>query len=164
MNGYYGDSAHTFEVGEVSSEIRKLLKVTRECLTLGIAQAISGNRVGDIGFAIQEHAEKNGYGVVRELVGHGLGTSLHEAPEVPNYGRRGRGTKLVEGMTLAIEPMINLVSREINQLDDGWTIITKDGKVSAHYEHDIVVRKGKAEMLSTFEYIEEVLSKKKEQV
>jgi methionyl aminopeptidase len=164
MNGYYGDSAYTFEVGEVSAEIRKLLKVTRECLTLGIAQAISGNRVGDIGFAIQEHAEKNGYGVVRELVGHGLGTSLHEAPEVPNYGRRGRGTKLVEGMTLAIEPMINLASREINQLDDGWTIITKDGKVSAHYEHDIVVRKGKAEMLSTFEYIEEVLSKKKEQV
>ena len=145
-------------------EKRKLLRVTRECLDLGIAQAISGNRVGDIGFAIQEHAEKNGYGVVRELVGHGLGTSLHEAPEVPNYGKRGRGTKLVEGMTLAIEPMINLATREINQLDDGWTIVTKDGKVSAHYEHDIVVRKGKAEVLSTFEFIEEVLSKVKEQV
>jgi len=133
-------------------------------LDLGIAQAISGNRVGDIGFAVQEHAEKNGYGVVRELVGHGLGTRLHEAPEIPNYGRRGRGTKLFEGMTLAIEPMINLASREIDQLDDGWTIVKKDGKVSAHYEHDIVVRKGKAELLSTFRYIEEVLAKEKERV
>jgi methionyl aminopeptidase len=164
MNGYYGDSAYTFEVGEVAPEVKKLLQVTKECLEKGIEQAVAGNRVGDIGFAIQQHAESNGFGVVRELVGHGLGKNLHEAPEIPNYGKRGRGVKLIEGLTLAIEPMINLGTKEINQLADGWTIVTKDKKVSAHYEHDVVVRKGKAELLSTFEYVEQVLAKKKERV
>jgi methionyl aminopeptidase len=126
-------------------------------LKLGIEQAIAGNRVGDIGFAVQEEAEKNGFGVVRELVGHGLGKQLHEAPEVPNFGRRGKGPKLVDGLVIAIEPMINLGTREVSQLRDGWTIVTADRKPSAHYEHTIVVRKGKAEVLSTFEFIEEKL-------
>jgi methionyl aminopeptidase len=126
-------------------------------LKLGIEQAIVGNRVGDIGFAVQEEAEKNGFGVVRELVGHGLGKQLHEAPEVPNFGRRGKGPKLVDGLVIAIEPMINLGTREVSQLRDGWTIVTADRKPSAHYEHTIVVRKGKAEVLSTFEFIEEKL-------
>lgn len=157
MNEFYGDSAYTFTVGEVSDEIKKLLRVTKECLDLGIAAAVAGNRVGDIGFAVQEHAEKNGFSVVRELVGHGLGRHLHEGPEVPNYGKRGQGAKLVEGMVLAIEPMINLGTRAINQEDDGWTIRTRDGLPSAHFEHDVAVRKGKADVLSTFEYIEEVL-------
>lgn len=165
MNEFYGDSAYTFKVGEVSPEVDKLLRVTQECLDLAIEKAVSGNRIGDIGFAIQQHAEKQGYGVVRELVGHGLGRSLHEEPEVPNYGRRGRGTKLKEGMTLAIEPMINLGVKEVEQLDDGWTIVTADRRPSAHFEHDIVVRKGRAEVLSTFEFVEEVLlNKKKEKI
>ncbi len=156
-NGFYGDSAYTFEVGEVSAEIKELLRTTRECLKLGIEQAIAGNRIGDIGHAVQQHAENAGFGVVRELVGHGLGKGLHEAPEVPNYGRRGNGVKLREGLVLAIEPMINLGSRQVKQLSDGWTIVTSDGKPSAHYEHDVVVRKGNAEVLSTFDWIEEVL-------
>ena len=160
-NGFHGDSAYTFEVGEVKPEIKKLLEVTKQSLMLGIAQAVAGNRIGDIGFAIQQHAEENGYGVVRELVGHGLGRDLHEPPEVPNYGRRGNGTKLKEGMTLAIEPMINLGTKDVTQLSDGWTILTADKKPSAHFEHDVVIRKGKAELLSTFEYIEEVLNKNK---
>ncbi|MCL4159512.1 UNVERIFIED_CONTAM: hypothetical protein GTU68_046850 [Idotea baltica] len=159
-NEYYGDSAYTFKIGEVSPEVDKLLTVTQECLKRAIEQAVAGNRIGDIGHAIQTYAEDNGYGVVRELVGHGLGKSLHEEPEVPNYGKRGRGTKLKEGMTLAIEPMINLGVKEVTQLEDGWTIVTADRKQSAHFEHDIVVRKGKAEVLSTFEYIEEVLLNK----
>jgi methionyl aminopeptidase len=164
MNGFHGDSAFTFEVGEVAEPIRKLLRVTRECLDKAIEQAVEGNHIGDIGYACQQHAEDNGYGVVRELVGHGLGRDLHEAPEVPNYGRKGKGMELKEGMILAIEPMINLGSKAVLQLDDGWTIITKDRKVSAHFEHDIAIRKGKAEVLSTFSYIEDVLKKKNELV
>eukprot|EP00746_Dinoflagellata_sp_MGD_P148185 gnl/MRDRNA2_/MRDRNA2_80437_c0_seq1.p1 gnl/MRDRNA2_/MRDRNA2_80437_c0~~gnl/MRDRNA2_/MRDRNA2_80437_c0_seq1.p1 ORF type:complete len:261 (-),score=18.83 gnl/MRDRNA2_/MRDRNA2_80437_c0_seq1:602-1384(-) len=160
MNEFYGDSAYTFEVGEVSEEVRELLKVTRECLEKGIEQAVAGKRMGDLGHAIQHHAEAHGYGVVRELIGHGLGRNLHEGPEVPNYGRRGRGLKLKEGLVLAIEPMINLGVKEVGQLEDGWTIVTRDGKPSAHFEHDVAVRKGKAEVLSTFSYIEEELNKK----
>lgn len=148
MNGFYGDSAYTFCVGEVAPEVKKLLRVTQECLELGIAQAVENNRTGDIGFAIQQHAESNGYGVVRELVGHGLGRKLHEAPEVPNYGRRGHGVRLRSGMALAIEPMINMGVKEVKQMSDGWTVTTRDGKPSAHFEHDVVVRAGKAEVLS----------------
>lgn len=160
-NGFYGDSAYTFEVGEVAPEIQKLLSVTKECLTLAIEQAVTGKRIGDIGAAVQTHAEANGYGVVRELVGHGLGRELHEAPEVPNYGRRGNGPRLVDGMVLAIEPMINLGSREVLTDEDGWTIVTKDRLVSAHFEHDIVVRKGQADVLSSFVEIEKVINKTK---
>lgn len=155
---YYGDHAYTFEVGEVSPEIKRLLKVTKECLTLGIEECKAGNRIGDIGFAIQKHAENNGYGVVRELVGHGLGRTMHEEPQVPNYGRRGRGKKIQEGLTIAIEPMINMGTERVNQLDDNWTIVTADGKPSAHFEHDVAVVNGKPEVLSTFKYIEEALS------
>jgi len=154
MNGYFGDSAFTYEVGEVDTETKKLLKVTKESLYKGIEVAISGNRIGDIGYAIQKHAESFGYGVVRELVGHGVGKNLHESPEVPNYGRRGRGAKLHEGLVIAIEPMINMGTRKIMQHNDGWTITTIDNKPSAHFEHTIVVRKGKAEILSSFEEIE----------
>lgn len=157
MNGYYGDSAYTFAVGEVSEEVQKLLTTTKECLNLGIEQAIAGKRVGDIGFAVQQHAEAAGFGVVRELVGHGLGTELHEPPEVPNFGKRGRGPKLVEGLVINIEPMINMGRREVKQHPDGWTIYTADRKPSAHFEHTMVVRKGKAELLSTFEFVEEKL-------
>ena len=159
-NGFHGDSAFTFEVGEVSDEIRDLLRVTKESLYLGIEQAVAGNRIGDIGYAIQNHAEEHGYGVVRELVGHGLGRDLHEAPEVPNYGKRGRGKQLQEGMVLAIEPMINLDTKKIRQERDGWTIVTKDLKVSAHFEHDVAIRKGEPDVLSTFSFIEEVLNSK----
>jgi methionyl aminopeptidase len=161
MNGFYGDSAYTFPVGEVSNEVLNLLRVTQECLDLAISNAVVGKRIGDIGAAVQEHAENNGYGVVRELVGHGLGRELHEAPEVPNYGRRGNGLKLREGLVLAIEPMINLGAKGVKQKSDGWTIVTSDGLPSAHFEHDIVVRDGKAEVLSTFEWIEEALGIKK---
>lgn len=160
MNGFYGDVAYTFEVGEVSEEIHQLLETTKECLRLGIEAATAGNRIGDIGYAVQQHAEANGYGVVRELVGHGLGKNLHEGPEVPNYGRRGAGPKLKEGLVLAIEPMINLGKRNVKQDADGWTIVTADGLVSAHFEHDIVVRKDGAEVLSTHKWIEEVLTTK----
>ena len=159
MNGFYGDSAYTFEIGEVTPEIHKLLEVTKECLNRAVEAAVSGNRIGDIGYAVQKHAEDNGYGVVRELVGHGLGRGLHEKPEVPNYGRRGRGLKMKEGLVIAIEPMINLGVKEVSQLEDGWTIVTKDRKPSAHFEHDVAIGKGKAEVLSTFKYIEEVLNK-----
>ncbi|MGD1844219.1 MAG: type I methionyl aminopeptidase [Salibacteraceae bacterium] len=160
MNEFYGDSAYTFMVGEVDEAVKKLLKVTQECLQKGIDAAVAGNRIGDIGYAVQQHAEANGYGVVRELVGHGLGRSLHEGPEVPNYGRRGRGAKLKEGMVLAIEPMINLGIKAVRQDKDGWTIVTADGAPSAHFEHDVAIRKGKADVLSTFEYIEAVLNEK----
>jgi methionyl aminopeptidase len=160
MNGYYGDSAYTFAVGDVAGELLNLLEVTKSSLYLGIEKAVEGNRMGEIGYAIQAHAESHGYGVVRELVGHGLGKSLHEAPEVPNYGRRGVGVMLKSGMVLAIEPMINADSRKIREAEDGWTIVTADGKPSAHYEHTIVVRKGRAEVLSTFEYVEEILKNK----
>lgn len=160
MNDFYGDSAYTFAVGEIDPEIRALLDATKESLNKGIEAAIAGNRIGDIGNAVQTYTEGLGYGVVRELVGHGLGRNLHESPEVPNYGRRRSGLKLKEGLVLAIEPMINLGTKHVVQEDDGWTIRTRDGKPSAHFEHDIVVRKNKAEVLSTFEYIEEVLNKK----
>ena len=161
MNEFFGDSAYTFAVGEVSAEIQQLLDVTKQSLLLGLEQAIVGNRIGDIGSSIQKYSESFGYGVVRELVGHGLGRSLHEAPEVPNYGRKKSGLKLKEGLVLAIEPMINLGVKEVKQLNDGWTIVTADGKPSAHFEHDVAIRKGKPEVLSTFEYIEEVINKNK---
>ena len=135
------------------------MSITQESLYKGIEKAIPGNTIGDIGYAVQTHAEANGYSVVRELVGHGIGESLHEDPQIPNYGRRGRGVKLKENMVIAIEPMINMGTREINQLSDGWTIVTADKKFSAHYEHTIVVRKGKAEVLSSFEEIEKRLKK-----
>jgi methionyl aminopeptidase len=153
LNGFYGDQAFTFMVGEVTEEIRNLIKVTKECLTKGIEQAKAGNRIGDIGYAVQQHAEENGYGVVRELVGHGIGKKMHESPEVPNFGRRGKGTKLVNGMTLAIEPMINMGTKNIKQLNDGWTIVTADAKPSAHFEHDIAVVNGQPEILTTFDFI-----------
>ncbi len=159
-NGYYGDSAYTFEIGEVPAAIKQLLMVTKESLYKGIEKAIEGMRIGDVGFAVQEHAEKFGYGVVREMVGHGIGKNLHEKPEVPNYGKRGAGIKLMEGLVIAIEPMINLGKAPIFQDNDGWAIRTKDGKVSAHFEHTIAVKKGKADILSSFEFVEEVLNKK----
>jgi|TARA_B100001173_G_scaffold56016_1_gene46773 methionyl aminopeptidase len=161
MNEFYGDSAYTFEVGNVSKEVKRLLDVTKECLELAIEQTISGNRIGDIGYSVQQHAEKNGFGVVRELVGHGLGRGLHEKPEVPNYGKKGRGPKMKPGLVLAIEPMINLGKKEVSQLSDGWTIITKDKLPSAHFEHDVAILKdGKPEVLSSFEEIEKVLNNK----
>jgi len=159
-NGFYGDVAYTFEVGDVKPEIKKLIDVTKQCLANAIEMAVAGNRLGDIGFAVQQHAEKFGYGVVRELVGHGVGKQLHEKPEVPNYGRRGAGVKLRENMTIAIEPMINLGVRNVHQESDGWTIRTLDRKPSAHFEHDVAIRKGKPDILSTFSYIEEVLNNK----
>ncbi|MDD3637315.1 MAG: type I methionyl aminopeptidase [Bacteroidales bacterium] len=159
-NGFYGDSAYTFAVGEVSEELKLLMQRTKEALYLGIEQAVVGNRTGDIGYAVQQHAEKFGYGVVRELVGHGVGRQLHEKPEVPNYGRRGSGVKLKENMVLAIEPMINLGVRNVRQEADGWTIRTLDRKPSAHFEHDVAIKNGKPDILSTFSYIEEVLDKK----
>jgi methionyl aminopeptidase len=151
---YWGDSAYTFAVGEVSPEVRQLLKITKESLYLAIEQAVAGNRTGDIGFAVQSYAESNGYGVVRDLVGHGVGRNLHEAPEVPNFGKRGQGIQLQDGLVIAIEPMINMGTRNVKQLKDGWTIVTADAKPSAHFEHTIVVRKQKAEVLSSFELIE----------
>ena len=154
MNGYFGDSAFTYEVGEVDDQTKKLLKVTKESLYIGIEMAIAGNRIGDIGYAVQKHAESFGYGVVRELVGHGVGKNLHESPEVPNYGIKGKGAILKEGLVIAIEPMINLGKRGIMQHNDGWTITTIDNKPSAHFEHTIVVRNGKAEILSSFDEIE----------
>ena len=161
MNGYYGDSAYTYEIGQVDDNLGNLLRVTKEALYKGIEKAIIGNRMGDIRFAIQDHAEKNGYGVVRELVGHGLGKKLHESPEVPNYGRRGYGIKLKKGLVIAIEPMINMGTRKILQHSDGWTITTLDSKPSAHFEHTIVVRNEKAEILSSFEDIEKEIENKK---
>lgn len=162
-NNFYGDHAYTFEVGEVSEEVKKLLQVTKKSLYLGIAEFKAGNRVGDVGFAIQNYCEKYGYGVVRELVGHGLGKKMHEDPEMPNYGRRGRGKKFVEGMVVAIEPMVNMGTHRINQLKDGWTILTKDNKPSAHFEHDVAIVNGKPELLSTFKYIYEALGIKSEE-
>ncbi|MFI2742299.1 type I methionyl aminopeptidase [Zhouia sp. PK063] len=156
-NGFYGDHAYTFEVGEVSDEIKKLLKVTKESLYMGIKEFKNGNRVGDVGFAIQQYCESFGYGVVRELVGHGLGQDMHEDPEMPNYGKRGRGKKFVEGMVVAIEPMINMGTQRIKQLRDGWTILTADGMPSAHFEHDVALVDGKPELLSTFKYVYEAL-------
>lgn len=156
-NGFHGDHAYTFEVGEVSKETKKLLQVTKESLYMGIREFKKGNRVGDVGFAIQKYTEDHGYGVVRELVGHGLGSKMHEDPEMPNYGKRGRGKKFVEGMVVAIEPMINMGTKNIVQLKDGWTILTADGKPSAHFEHDVALVDGKPQLLSTFDYIYEAL-------
>lgn len=156
-NDFYGDHAYTFEVGEVSPEIKKLLQVTKESLYVGIREFKLGNRVGDVGFAIQKFTEDHGYGVVRELVGHGLGRKMHEDPEMPNYGKRGRGKKFVNGMVVAIEPMTNMGTHRIKQLKDGWTILTADGLPSAHFEHDVALIDGKPELLSTFQYVNEAL-------
>lgn len=156
LNGYHSDSAYTYPVGEVSKEVMDLLTTTKRSLYKGIDQAVDGLRMGDIGYAIQSYVEDRGYSVVRELVGHGVGRELHESPEVPNYGKRGKGVKLREGMVLAIEPMINLGTKAVVQERDGWTIRTTDRKYSAHFEHTVVVRKGKAEILTTFDYIEKV--------
>lgn len=158
-NEFYGDHAYTFAVGEVSPSVQKLLKVTKECLTRAIAEVEVGKRIGDIGFVIAQHAQKNGFSVVRELVGHGLGKKMHEKPDVPNYGKRGRGVALKNGLVIAIEPMINMGSRQIKQLQDKWTIVAKDKKPSAHFEHNVAVVNGKAEVLSTFDFIEEALAK-----
>lgn len=159
-NGFYGDHAYTFAVGEIAAEVQQLLRVTKECLDLGIRQMVAGNRIGDVSYAVQSHAENYGYGVVRELVGHGLGKKMHESPEVPNFGKRGRGSKIKEGLVVAIEPMINMGTRRVIQLNDGWTIVTADKKPSAHFEHDVAVVNGQPEVLSTFEYIEQALAKK----
>lgn len=160
LNGFVGDHAYTFPVGEIAPETKKLLEVTKECLYIGIEQVKVGARMGDLSHAIQAHAEKNGYGVVRELVGHGVGRDLHEDPQVPNYGRKGYGPKMYEGLVIAIEPMINMGTKNVKQLKDGWTIVTADGKPSAHYEHDVAILNGKAEILSTFDFVEEALKKK----
>lgn len=161
LNGFHGDSAFTFPVCVSDQASLDLLRVTKESLYRGINKAIIGNRVGDISAAIQEYTESHGYGVVRELVGHGVGRSLHEKPEVPNYGKRGSGAVLKSGMTIAIEPMINMGSRSVKQLEDGWTIITQDHKPSAHFEHTIAIREGNADILSTFIEIEKAISKNK---
>ena len=155
LDGWYGDSAYTFAVGKISDEIKQLLRVTKEALQLGVDAAIEGARLGDVSAAVQQHAEMNKYGVVRELVGHGIGRSLHEGPDVPNYGKRGNGMKLMRGLVIAIEPMINMGKKEVNQDDDGWTITTKDGLPSAHFEHTVAIAKGKPEILTTFEEIEQ---------
>ena len=160
MEGFYGDTAYTFPVGEVSDEVMNLLRTTKESLFKGIENAIEGKRIGDIGNAVQVHAEKSGYSVVREMVGHGLGKNMHEAPEVPNYGKRGRGVMIKKDLVLCIEPMINMGSKYIKQDKDGWTIRTIDGKFSAHYELAIAVDKGTADILSTFKYIEEITKNK----
>lgn len=157
MNGFCGDSAYTFCVDEVAPEVRELLKVTKEALYKGIENAVHGKRLGDIGSAVQDHCEKHAYGVVREFVGHGIGKEMHEEPPVPNYGKRGSGVLLKSGMCIAIEPMITLGSPQIYMEPDRWTIRTRDGKWAAHFEHTLAVRKGKAEVLSTFDFIEEVL-------
>jgi methionyl aminopeptidase len=155
LNGWHGDHAYTFAIGDPGKEVMKLIQVTKESLYKGIEKAIAGNRVGDIAFAIQEHTEKkHGYGVVRELVGHGLGKNMHEDPQVPNYGKRGSGAKLKENLVLAIEPMINLGKRDVFTEEDGWTVRTKDGKPSVHFEHDVCIRKNKADILSDYRPIE----------
>ena len=157
LDGYCGDSAYTFCVGEVKPEVRQLLKVTRDSLYKGIEQAVAGNHVGDIGSAIQDYCEGFGYGVVRELTGHGIGREMHEAPQIPNYGSRGNGVMLKAGMCIAIEPMITMGDRKIWMLPDKWSIVTRDNQLAAHFEHTIAIRKGKAEILSTFEGIEDQL-------
>lgn len=157
MNGYYGDHAYTFPVGEVDQATADLLEATKASLYAGIREVIAGNRLGDVGSAIQEYTESRGYGVVRELVGHGLGQKMHEEPQVANYGKRGRGKKIQEGLVIAIEPMINMGTHRIKQLPDGWTILTADGKNSAHFEHDVAVVDGKPDVLSTFQYIYDAL-------
>jgi methionyl aminopeptidase len=155
LDGWHGDHAYTFVMGDVAEAVAKLVRVTKEALYKGVEKAVAGNRVGDISYAIQEHTEKkNGYGVVRELVGHGLGRSMHEDPQVPNYGKRGTGTKLKENIVLAIEPMINMGAKEVYTEDDGWTVRTRDGSPSVHFEHDVCVKKNKALILSDYSIIE----------
>ena len=160
IDGFYGDSAYTFCIGNVDPKVKKLLDTTKEALYKGIEQARHGNRIGDIGYAIQQHCQAAGFSVVREMVGHGVGRNMHEDPEVPNYGKRGQGLQLREGMVIAIEPMINMGNRGIVFERDGWTIRTIDRKPSAHFEHTIAIQKGDASILSTFQYVEEVLSQK----
>lgn len=162
LNGYYGDSAFTFPVGEINQEKKKLLEYTRNALHKGVEMAIVGNRLGDIGYAVQQHAESGGFSVVREMVGHGLGKDLHEPPEVPNYGRRGKGILLKKGLVICIEPMINLGTKNIKQDKDGWTIRTMDEKPSAHFEFSVAVNNNKPDVLSTFDFIDEILKTKKE--
>ena len=157
MNGFCGDSAYTFCVGEVAEEIRQLLRVTKEALYLGIENAVPGKRIGDIGYAIQQHCEAHSYGVVREFVGHGIGKEMHEDPQVPNYGKRGYGTVLKKGLCIAIEPMITLGARQIVMENDNWSVRTNDRKCAAHFEHTIAITSGKADILSSFDFIEEVL-------
>lgn len=157
LNDFYGDHAYTFPVGEISPEVAQLLKVTRESLELAIEKFKPGNRIGDLSYVIQQHAESHGYGVVRELVGHGLGRNMHEDPEVPNYGKKGTGKKIQDGLVIAIEPMINMGTRRIRQLKDGWTIVTADGNPSAHFEHNVAILNGEAVQLSTFAFIEQAL-------
>jgi len=160
LNGFVGDSAYTFPVGMISPEVKRLCDFTRESLEEGVKEAVAGKRTGDIGWAVQTKAESGGYSVVRTLVGHGLGRSMHESPEVPNYGRRGTGTRLNNGLVICIEPMINMGVKQTRTLDDGWTVRTADGKPSAHYEYAVAVREGKADVLTTFEFINEVLEKR----
>jgi methionyl aminopeptidase len=159
LNGWYGDSAYTFPVGEIDESVKRLLDFTRESLEDGVKEAVAGNRVGDISWAVQNKAESGGYSVVRELVGHGLGKRLHEPPEVPNYGKRGTGPKMEKGLVICIEPMINMGRKETVQMRDGWTVKTIDGKPSAHFEYAVAVDKGRADVLTTFKFIEEVLNK-----
>ena len=157
LNGFFGDSAYTIAVGKISEDVENLLKVTKESLLKGIEMAVDGNRIGDIGYAIQTYNEEHGYSVVREMVGHGVGRNLHEAPEVPNYGKRGYGPKLKKGMVIAIEPMINMGKRYIVQENDGWTIRTSDRMPSAHFEHTVAIGKDRADILSSFLFVEEIL-------
>ncbi|MGK7395969.1 MAG: type I methionyl aminopeptidase [Candidatus Cyclobacteriaceae bacterium M3_2C_046] len=157
--GFHSDCAYTYPVGQIDEEVDKLLKVTRESLYKGIEKAVEGNRIGDIGFAIQSFVEKHGYTIIRELVGHGVGKDLHEGPEVPNYGKRGKGVKMKKGMVIAIEPMVNLGKRNVVQENDGWTIRTKDMKPSAHYEHTVAITEKGTEIITTHKYIEEILTR-----
>lgn len=159
LNGWYGDSAYTFAVGNISDDLKRLLDYTKASLEEGVREAVAGNRIGDISYAVQAKAESGGFSVVRELVGHGLGKRLHESPEVPNYGKRGTGAKMEKGLVICIEPMINLGRKETMQMRDGWTIRTVDGKPSAHFEYAVAVNKGQADVLTTFKFIEEVLNK-----
>ena len=157
MNGFYGDSAYTYPIGNVSNEVMKLLNVTKKSLSIAIEHCVEGNYIGDLGFAVQKYVESNGFNVVRELVGHGIGEDLHESPEVPNYGFSGKGQILKEGMALAVEPMVNIGSKNIIQHEDGWTITTADKKFSAHFEHTIIVRCNSAEILTSFDEIEKII-------
>jgi methionyl aminopeptidase len=157
LNGFCGDSAYTFAVGEIADDVKALLKRTKEALYLGIENAVHGKRLGDIGYAIQTYCEASGYGVVREFVGHGVGHEMHEDPQVPNYGRRGTGTMMKTGLCIAIEPMITLGDRQVIMENDGWSVRTRDRKMAAHFEHSVAVRNGKADILSSFEFVEQVL-------
>jgi methionyl aminopeptidase len=159
LDGWYGDSAYTFAVGEISEEVKRLLDFTKASLLEGVKAAVSGNRIGDISYAVQAKAESGGFSVVRELVGHGIGRKLHESPEVPNFGKQGTGPKMEKGLVICIEPMINMGVKETIQMSDGWTVKTADGKPSAHFEYAVAVNKGEADVLTTFEFIEEVLNK-----